>query len=254
MSDTSTIYTPVEAPVVPPRPFGLFSVAAPVPLGDRESIGVRWESIACGAAVGVTNDPCLVDMGETPDLDKALTAGCGDWAATKPYTVYVHAQMSPGGASLADAQERASELLTQGEQYGAELGLWEALVAAAAPVVVPALEGPQGRLAVVEQQLAEAYYGLGVIHMSPRIATFLEGNLERSGQQLQTKLGTPVVVGAGYDGDSEAIYGTGVVVVRRGVIESHPTTDRRINDLLALAERTYVVTWDCATVGATVAP
>jgi hypothetical protein len=66
-------------------------------------------------------------------------------------------------------------------------------------------------------------------------------------------IGTPVVVGAGYTANGPTIYGTGAVAVRRGEMEVVSAWNMAINDELVLAERTYVVGWDCFATGVKVA-
>ena len=93
--------------------------------------------------------------------------------------------------------------------------------------------------------------------MNRGVAAALGPHLVQTGRrQLQTMTGTPVVAGAGYnldlgEGGTVKIYGTGAIVIRRSSVSTLIGVDRGVNDFLALAERTYLVGWDCATIGHT---
>jgi hypothetical protein len=120
-----------------------------------------------------------------------------------------------------------------------------------------------GRL---EAALGGCYDGQGVIHMTPAVAELALAYflIERvaSGPNgtpaLQTRQGNWVVVGSGYPGSSPAgvttagtewMYATGAVFYYRADAKatSRPSesVNRSINDMVYIAERTYVVGWDC---------
>lgn len=247
VQETQHIYTRVEAPTTTPHPFGLFSVAPPAtPADPHWQLGVEWRSVAC-VPIGTTTDPCITGDAVTPKIALA----CEDhqqFIHLKPFAAVSFFKLS--GESLEVARTAASDALVAGEEFAVEQFLWSAMstedpVAAASPVAA---------LGAVEAALGRNYHGNGVIHMDRFLATALAPQLERSGSTLQTKIGTPVVVGGGYDtaateAGPHTIYGTGSLVVRRGVIETVDAVDRAVNDIYALGERAYVVGWDCYIVG-----
>lgn len=246
MVASNAIAVRVAAPPVPARSFGLFSVAPPeAPTDSHALMGLGWESLACGR-LPVWGDPCW-----NPDLagGAKTVAACVPQHGGDAFTVYRYVNWS--GGQLADGQAAAEATLAVGEQSAVEQYLWTRLLASDTGLGAGA--SPVLALALVEQALADNYMGQGVIHMTPTAATMLGGEyLERQGNRLYTIAGTPVVVGGGYvKGAPDTIIGTGVVVVRRGPVETLGAIDRNVNDVLALVERNYVIAWDCGAWSAT---
>lgn len=254
MVASSAVYTRVEAPPVVPRPYGLFSVAAPQsPADPHWQVGVSWESWAC-LDPNTTTDACF--QGTSPPAKEFEQ--CPHTQVVAPLTVYLGVKRSGG---MGDAEASASGALTGAEEFAVERWLWGQMVAAAAPTApgVGAAVHPNptvAALAAVESALGAGYMGAGVIHMGRGVATALGDMLTVKGSQLQTAAGTPVVAGSGYNldaltGGKVAIYGTGAIAVRRSTIDTSTAWDRQVNDELSVAERNYVVGWDCFVVGRT---
>lgn len=248
MVTTAEVHTRVAAPPVSPQAYGLFSVAAPISPSDTGwQVGVSWESWAC-LDPNVTTDTCI-------GMPSTLAVGgikefevCPDTQKFKPFTVYVGIKRAGGTVEV--AQESASQVLANGEEYAAEKILWAEMLADAG--ALPAAVAPVLALGKVEKALAVGFRGRGVIHLDALTATVLGDHLTRSGSQLTTLLGTPVVVGSGYDFDNAhpgAIFGTGSVAVRRSGVSLISAWDTKINDELGLAERTYIVGYDCFITG-----
>lgn len=111
----------------------------------------------------------------------------------------------------------------------------------------------------LEAALTSCYYGQGVLHVPAILANDLaNANLATvRGSVMTTLLGNRVSLGVGYSGASPAgvqsdsvawVYATGAVFyVRSEVTVTDPTEsfDRSNNTLTALAERRYVLGWDC---------
>lgn len=133
-------------------------------------------------------------------------------------------------------------------------------------------------LGQLEQALADCYGGQGVIHVPPKLLPTLDAHQlirvtnarnvgsGRYDRQLQTLNGNLVAVGAGYPGTSPAgvapatdstwIYATGAITMRRGNVKVTPfgsAVNRDNNTVEMIAERTYVLTWDCCHFAAHVA-
>jgi hypothetical protein len=138
----------------------------------------------------------------------------------------------------------------------------------AATVVTSAATDLVEALGLLESQLAWCYGNQGVIHvprsLGPQLAH--SGLVKERGSQLVTvPNGNLVALGAGYTGSgptgaltsgSSWIYGTGAVTLRRSEIDTPdvPTAvDRSHNSLVAIAQRTYVIAFECCLVAAQVA-
>jgi hypothetical protein len=247
----------VTAPPVAPYRFGLFSVAAEAPPDDGHAFGVglyTWESDWCGEAVAVTHSPCVQDNPEAIAVDSTLC----NLSQFQPFWVYAYSQGGAGAFMSDELSAQARDRIANGAQYAVEAQLWTQMDTAITQVAVTG--GPQG-LGYIEQLLAQNYKGLGVIHMGRYAATILgqQGLLMADGPVLRTKLGTPVVAGAGYQQVGGAlpatydVFGTGPVVVVGGATTIIPAViDTAINNVHALAFKPYVAGWDCTAVGVTI--
>lgn len=115
-------------------------------------------------------------------------------------------------------------------------------------------------LGMLEDAMRDCYPGVATIHMPIRLAALAaEANLiaPRSGVMYTTTIGSKVVIGdypgTAPDGTTTAgttwLYATGEVFFAR---DREPTRfrpvdsfDRAVNTVEMLAERTYVIGWDC---------
>jgi len=254
-----------------PLGFGLFSVLTPRPDGGDvhwQVEGVQWETLACAPASGIGQ--VCVEGDQTPTgLPKNLDLGGGDAGTADVFTVYGSYSCNPIGApSLQTMQDRATEHLLAREEARVEQAVWTGdldntgFAAGAEDVGAGSLKRSVARL---EGWLATEYGSKGVIHM-PRDVALLAvdaGVVEVKGNALQTKMGTPVVAGAGYPGtgptgqargtNTAYIYATPAMLGYRsdvfpGVDPVEAGLDRSTNMLHAISERTYAVGWDpCGT-------
>lgn len=261
---TSEVWVAVQPPPVVEHPFGLFSVAPPVAGTEAGwQVGVTWQSSAGCVEVGFTSDPCIT--GETVTPKQPTT--CPPFNTAKPFIVYSYLTRSMRSLEVTRSEVEAG--FAAAEQRGVESYLWNDQLPGA---VRAHWQVPAGQVAhalgLVELALAQTYNGTGIIHMDRATATALGNqNLRVSGASLLTMLGTPVVVGAGYGPDlgvagtpggaatpapsvTGSIYGTGALAVRRDQRDTLEGFDRAVNDALVIAERTYVVAWDCVAVRA----
>lgn len=245
MATLDQIYTRVEAPKVVPHPFGLFSVAPPIAPGEHAMVGFNWESWACIDPNTIT-DPCI-NGGAAPGPKEFEQ--CPNNISFKPVTVYLGIKRT--GQSLDVGQTQVQRVFQDAEEFAVERHLWGLLNTA---VTEATALSPSGALATVEELLGTNYMGTGVIHMSRGTASRLGTELVRNGDRIETLIGTPVAVGAGYTAGGPTIYGTGALNVVRGDLEVVSAWNMAINDELILAERTYVAGWDCYATGVKVAP
>ncbi len=247
-----------------PLPFGLFSAFAIRPEGDgRWQAGVRWEVAPCTAPDGIGAPWCPPDEETIIGLPKDLTPNVPPVGEASPMTIYGHYACSAMSNTFAEAQRLANEHLTSREESRVEQALWTGDLGNVpnfsgangypAPTDVGVYDSVVDALASIEQWMADEFGTLGVIHMSRRTATMLAKHLESRGGRLYTKaLGTPVVAGAGYGND--AIIGTPAVFGYRSEMfdsSARPgdLMDRGNNDMVAVAERTYVIGFDPCGVG-----
>lgn len=274
----------VPGPLFTPRPYGLWSVIqVPAAQPDHWEMGITYE-VSCPAA-SLTYDPCLAVTGTggspPPPSSKAASTDLALRGATT-FTAYEEIDCSPLGF-YDDATAKASDALTRSEMRQVESAFWTGVaanqqvvwphLAAQSPLIEAdgtvlqsaAVTGTGTPLDVVEGLglleglLADCYDGVGVLHVPVELLSSLVAwNLvEHSGGQLRTVAGNLVALGAGYPGTSPAgvttagvswVYATGAVTGYRSGIRSFPVDasfDRSVNTIKAIAERTYLLSWDC---------
>jgi hypothetical protein len=256
MPTTAEIRTPIAPPTVRPRLHGLTTTFQPVDLGAHERLGVNWPgSGACGGVVSSTDDECLSGESQTA---LTLIAACLEGGTADRYTVYSFVRQSIFDTLGSDPAyvSNPESIFAYAEAPAVEARFWEEATAAA--TADSAALGDQSSLlhalAEVEQYLAETYNGTGVIHITPRVAILLgDDGLVRPSGVLTTRTGTPVVIGAGYDGaDGLMILGTGMpVLMRAGTPQKVDGFGRYDNNATILTQRTWLIGWDCVAVTAT---
>jgi hypothetical protein len=115
-------------------------------------------------------------------------------------------------------------------------------------------------IGLLEGALGACYDGVGILHV-PETAIPALANLNmifRDGKNLRTHNGNLVVAGAGYTGSSPSgvaatpgttwMYATGQFFMYRGPIKTfarETELNRSNNTFTAIAQRTYVLGWDC---------
>jgi len=236
----------VQPPASMPYRYGLFSVAQPrttelTELGadPHWRNGITWVSQSCGP-VGATQEFCIDEV--DPELDP--DARC-DIAEFEPFTVYAYDDDSIPGFTLAEHEAHAVQRLLHAEQHAVERVFWERMDTASDACTDASNSPGYVGLGVAEQELADLYRGMGVLHMNRATATVLCDNLYSDGQIMRTKLGTPVVVGGGYEVPG-VIFGTGPVVIYRGEVDTRQFAISKPNNKVSyIAQRDYVVGWDC---------
>lgn len=268
---------PVAAPSRAPLPYGLVSAAQQVTETDVHwRNGVWFEPDTCDAA-GITTQSCAATGG----ADKPVTPNM-DLRAANPFTVYTLPVCSAVGLLPDMAQSRAAAALTSGEARAVEREFWTGehginphLAAnsavtgtdgsteqtAATVIVTGGVDVVEG-IALLEEALDSCYGNEGVLHVPPSVLTHMAAwNLvTKDGPRLRSPSGHLVAAGAGYPGTSPAgaaptagsrwVYATGAVSMWRSAIDFYAQTpadilDRQKNNVIFIAERTYVVAWDC---------
>ncbi len=284
MSETSGRQL-IDPPAFTAPGYGLLSVAQDVTAraGAHWEAGVIWQPLC--AAAGVTFDECLVVTGAGLSPEPAVKAATfvSQRRAATPFTVYARKDCSIP-TFWNDASAEVSEGLTEGEAWQVERAFWTGTAGGVTGVNHPHLAanatimsfgdtlqtaatiittgGPVdlveglGRL---EAALADCYQGIGVIHIPASLGPTLALDmlyLVRGGRYY-TPNGNLIALGRGYPGTSPAgvatagtawIYATGAVFYARSPlreIASKSSVDRATNTLEQLAERTYLLGWDC---------
>jgi len=247
--------------------------------------GVTWQSRCMSPMGAATYDECIAvtGSGEAPPEPSVKTENVEliDRGGT-PFTVYAKFDCSPVG--VANAQKIATDALNRSESWQVERVFWTGLVDGK-PIAFPHLaaatevDDAQGimlqsaativtsspvdiatGLGLLEAQLGNCYNGVGVIHVPVGVLPTLDahGLVKPKNGIMQTLNGNLVAVGAGYTGSSPAgvaapvgqswMYATGAIMMRRSAVKIAPmreSIDRRNNTVEMIAERTYVLGWDC---------
>lgn len=225
----------IDTPEVAPRRFGLFSVAKPHDLNDGHwQGGIEYEALNCaGGDLGTIIDAC-------GPITKVAAANplFGDYPPIFGY--YLHECRAVGG--WGEASTRAMRGYAAREQAFLEKALAAQLVGGAAI----SSDCPEKALAEAEEYLDSTYAGDGVIHLGSAVASSLGSRLQRQGNHIETRLGTPVAIGA----YGNRVLATGAVTIRRSAATTTPApllqATPATNAIRALVERTYVIDTDCA--------
>lgn len=252
----------VPAPIAIPRRFGLFSQAEirTAQIGangvdEHWRLGVQWQTQNC-STVKVTTSDCLTD-GETTETgnEKDPDAYCvvREFA---PFTVYAFNDDDLPGHTLAEHEANAIARLVNDEQRAAEEHVWvDILAEAGAPVDLTAFTAKQG-LGALEASWADLHGIQPTVHLNVNAATVLGDCLYREGGRYFTYAGSPVIIGGGYyqaTSDEAIIAITGPVLLYRSEINTQANAvARATNQVSIIAERDYVVGWDCDALAATI--
>jgi hypothetical protein len=141
-----------------------------------------------------------------------------------------------------------------------ENGLYPITLQPASDVVTGVGFDPVCALAALELEMAKCTNGVGYIHMPIGAVPVFASRvlISRDGNRLRTSNGNIVIAGNGYPGTGPDgsmppigaawIYGTGSVFGYRStprLLGAPGSIDRTTNTIHAIAERTYVMAFDC---------
>lgn len=207
--------------------------------------------------------------------------------AATPFTVIARKDCSTP-TFWDDLPDDIVEALQQGESWQVERSFWTGVAGATDDVVHPHLASDTEvlddgdmleletdevsaspvdivrGLGLLEEGLADCYQGQGVIHIPPALIPALAawGQVHLMNGKWVTCNGNLVAAGRGYTGSSPGntapgattrwMYATGAVFYARGPVVPFTRVEmlnRSVNTIEALAERTYVVGWDCCLLG-----
>lgn len=273
----------VDPPSFTSLPFGLWDSIQHPANPPHWQLGVTWIE-RCPSGAGTTYDECISPTvtGAPPEPPSKSDNVDQNFRGATPITIYTEFDCSPVG--VGDAESAARDALSRSEATQLESAVWTG-VAGGQAVVWPhlaanaevldangitiqtsatavsgvSLDIAHG-LGLLEADLSECYGGEGVIHISPLVLpTLVAWNLVSvQGDVLRTLRGNRVIVGSGYgvsgpDGtappDGSAwIYATGQVFGYRGDVfftGARESFNRAENTVQMIAERTYVIGWEC---------
>lgn len=214
---------------------------------------------------------------------KSATAEIQTWGAT-PWTLYSQVDCSAVGF-YESSLELVEEVFQRDEARRMEEVFWTGVVAGNADIALPHLmdttavsvTGDGGAdailqmattvvtgtatpaevaLGLLEQAFAACYPGTGILHVTPATAALLAEAMQLvvKGNRLFTVNGNRVVIGRGYPGTGPAGQAGNWMVITppifgyRTDLVSFPresTLDRNVNTVHAIAERTYLLAYDC---------
>jgi hypothetical protein len=206
---------------------------------------------------GVATGPFTADAIDTKVPDDGIEQATGE-----PIVIYnLFSCRLVGGVSLED---RAAKALESGASRAVEEGFGDVIGGVAVDVTpggtpVGVIEG----LALIEQEGGESYGGRRVIHADNAVVTVLisQGLVKEVDGHLETLLGSVVVSGPGYRSSTDVpsapaagahwMYATGAVnvwadeTIRPPKVIENPDTGAYDNEFRAIAERTFVPTYEC---------
>lgn len=255
----------VQAPALAPSRWGLIDAGDLVPESNPKfRNGIQFEPLGCAGPAKLSATECL-PAGD-PEVDPRDFGDNGVPLQTAdPVILYNGFTCKAVGISDADMKARASAALAAGESTGLERAVWglastrlmdpdtEVLTGSAVPLV-------KG-VGLLEEYVSDNYGGVPIFH-APRKVSSHAGEK----QQVRWDGGKPVTTvgsrwsfgayqntdpdGAAAAVDTAWIVATGRVQIRRSDVAVRPANreqsfDRVNNTIFALAERTYVVSWEC---------
>ncbi|MEV4122930.1 hypothetical protein [Micromonospora sp. NPDC049645] len=234
----------------------------------REQAGLGRRVSLTAVPNAPANGTTISGSSVTQAYNDPKTGDGKSWQQADPFGVLAGVSCKSVGTLDVDDEPRARAALAAAEQRLVEQVFERSgtpRLAAGGGVVTPggstALRIKRA-VGVLEQYLGAEYGGVGALHMPRLLGPYAP--VSKEGALLRTALGTPVAFGSGYTGVSPAgadaatgtawIYATGAVQVRRSQVwvpaQGAETLDRSTNDVLLIAERSYMVSIDCVPVAA----
>ena len=258
----------VQAPATTPARYGIIDAANVIAEQNPRFInGVEYIPVSCGIAKLDSRD-CLPD----PENPRSFDSGMPEMITAQPITVY-----NGFSCKMVTDEERlryAKEALAGGEQAAIEKALWTdtsitnedhpspRLMGAGTDVLTTAPVSLVAGIAMLERELRDGYGGVGVIHAPVEVAGFAAKDQQIRWEQSKpvSTVGTRYSFGAYPNADKAGaiaedgtawLVATGAVSLRRGEVRDRGLFDEMVNpitnEIFAIAERTYVVSWECVT-------
>jgi hypothetical protein len=230
----------------PPPPASLSGTISTDPRGATVfTVFAEFDCASVGNAQAQTIAERALSMAEPWQVERAFWTGvAGDQKIVYPHLAANAEVLDSGGITLQTAAVNVGATGT------------------GSPFVTGDLPNIETAIGLLEGALANCYGGVGVIHVPQMIVPTMDAwNIIRAqGPVMRTLNGNKVAVGEGYPGTSPTgaartgnscwIYATGNVFAIRSEIrvrapQGAPSLDRSTNTMKMIAERTYVLGWDC---------
>lgn len=219
---------------------------------ERWQGGVSYEDVLRGHTIGLLGDPtCDGVPGLPKDLSRKGRASEVDGAS---FTVFGAFNCGPVGNTPEDANGLALQRLLAFENRALERAIFDETEAVAMPNVSDIEEVSVGTelktrhaLATLDREFATRYPGNGVLVIGIRAALDLANVLDIDGNVIRTKTGHRVVVIPSL-ADGEMMLLPPIIGYRSEVFNSSTRSgdllDRTVNNLYAVAEKTFVIVFD----------
>lgn len=255
----------ISAPAAGPRRYGLFDAATRLDLDTRGiGAGYQWVSDHCGLTATVYDQTCEASPAKPFDEGS-------DVFGSDPFWVLARKRCGTVGRTAVEAQEAARRVLATSEQTVVENVLWTggALVghepvlttAGGVTTVTPAAGGAGAAISALEEAFYSVHGYVGTIHVNQAATGALKysGMLDRREAGVwKTPLNSVVSLGAGYGitgplgvapaaGNVWAFMTPPVTVWSQTIdqVSALATLDRAANQWDTLAERVFLVAYDC---------
>ena len=269
----------VPAPTLTPARFGLFDAAdIVIENDDHFRNGIEYQPAPCTPAKLAAQD-CFppADPGDPDPRERDIASGL-PLTHSGPITVYNGFSCKLPGLTEAQIQSFAERALAGGESTAVETAVWGDLsnVDVTDSTLAPnplRLMGPDTTIlttaavdlvkgiALLEDHLAQTYGGVGILHAPRGVSAYAaeRQQIRFDGGRPVTAVGTKWAFGAYPNTDIDGVEAatdtawlvvTSAVNIRRSPVQRRPLDMRGVfsptdNEALVLAERTYVVAWDC---------
>lgn len=273
-------------------PYSLESVVEWREDADRHwRAGIEWQKVCPGSSSTYDECVVELVAGDDDDIPapppKTATAEIELYGASA-WTLYSLVECSAVGF-YEGSRDLVEEVFRQDEVRRMEATFWTGVVGGQSNFAVPHLMDASGTvttsdqailqmatttitgtgytaevaLGLLEKAFADCYPGVGVLHVNPLVADLLQEAylLVKDGDALYTVNGNRVVIGRGYPGTGPSGEAGNWMVITPPVfgyrsdvtvMEQESTLNREVNTVQAIAERTYLLAYDCCLIAISV--
>jgi hypothetical protein len=228
----------LDAPPITPLRGTLFDAARVIdglPIGLLANEDDAYESWNClYSSAKYIADPCA---------QNTKTFSAVPWAAAFYEVAYLGATCKGPGFSFNEGAGKLATLYQAMESKIVADRLMHHVLIVGNTDVTPggAPVDPITALGVLEAHAATHYAGAPTIHMGRGLLAHLCQQLDTSGPTFYTCGGSKVAA----DGADTRMWVTGEVTIARGEMISVPAINTTTNDMTFLAERAYLISYDC---------
>lgn len=282
----------VAGPAFATLPYGLWDAAQQPAADAHWRQGVTWIERCPTGGTTYEECVTVTGTGAPPAPASKSSNVSQTFRGATPFTIFTEFDCAPVGQDVRATTNAAVEALARVENHQVEAAFWTGtaggqavafphlaasaqvldaqsmtLQPAASQVVTGTGTDVADGLGRLEAQLASCYKGQGVIHVPVTALPTLQawGLVSDRGGSLYTARGNRVVVGGGYANTSPSgvaaaagtawLYATGAVFGWRSDVRTFQlgeSFDRAENTVKWMAERTYVIGFECCLLAAQV--